>query len=79
MVFYIKKIHNSFWTNFLEKAKQMASKVLFVSQKKMAFQSLRAKIVMRSLATVNELKIIIFVLNYLTVLVLYTKTISVGG
>ena len=45
----------------------------------MAFQSLRAKIVMRSLATVNELKIIIFVLNYLTVLVLYTKTISVGG
>ena len=29
----------------------------------------RAKIVMRSLATVNELKIIIFVLNYLTVLV----------
>ena len=78
MVFYIKKIHNSFWTNFLEKAKQMASKVLFVSQKKMAFQSLRAKIVMRSLATVNELKIIIFVLNYLTVLV-YTKTISVGG
>ena len=37
----------------------------------MAFQSLRAKIV-------NELKIIIFVLNYLTVLV-YTKTISVGG
>ena len=34
----------------------------------------RAKIVMRSLVTVNELKIIIFVLNYLTVLV-YTKTI----
>ena len=44
----------------------------------MAVQSLRAKIVMRLLATVNELKIIIFVLNYLTVLV-YTKTISVGG
>ena len=38
-------------------------------------------IVMGSLATVNELKIIIFVLNYLTVLV-YTKTIIrfiVGG
>ena len=34
-----------------------------------------------SLATVNELKLIIFVLNYLTVLV-YTKTIihlSIGG
>ena len=44
----------------------------------MAVQSLRAKIVMRSLATVNDLKIIIFVLNYLTVLA-YTKTISVSG
>ena len=44
----------------------------------MAVQSLRAKIVMRSLATVNDLKIIIFVLNYLTVLA-YAKTISVSG
>ena len=79
MVFYVKKIHNSFWTNFLEKAKQMHGFKSFICQpKKMAFQSLRAKIVMRSLATVNELKIIIFVFNYLTVLV-YTKTVSVGG
>ena len=44
-----------------------------------AVRSSRAKIVL--LATVNELKIIVFVLNYLTVLV-YTKTIihlRVGG
>ena len=47
----------------------------------MAIQSSRAKIVIVGNATVNELKIIIFVLNYLTVLV-YTKTIihrSGGG
>ena len=47
----------------------------------MAIQSSRAKIVIVGNATVNELKIIIFVLNYLIVLV-YTKTIihlSVGG
>ena len=46
----------------------------------MAIQSSRAKIVIVGNVTVNELKIIIFVLNYLTVLV-YTKTIihlSVG-
>ena len=45
------------------------------------FRSLRTKIVMRSLATVNELKIIIFVLNYVNGLV-YTETIihlSIGG
>ena len=45
-----------------------------------AVRSLRAKIVIVE-ATVNELKIFIFVLNYLTVL-LYTKTsihLSVGG
>ena len=43
-------------------------------------RSLRAP-ALESLTTVNELKIIIFVLNYLTVLV-YSKTIihpSVGG
>ena len=47
----------------------------------MAIQSSRAKIVIVGNATVNELKIIIFALNYLTVLV-YTKTIihpSGGG
>ena len=46
-----------------------------------AVRSLSSKIVLRSLAIVNELKIIIFVLNYRTLLV-YTKTtthLSVGG
>ena len=61
----------------------MASKVLFCRQEKAtaaAFRSLRAKNCNRW-QTVFESKIIIFVLNYLTVLV-YTKTIihlSVGG
>ena len=45
-----------------------------------AAQSLRAKF-FKVLATVNELKIIIFVLNYVTVLVYAKKIIhlSVGG
>ena len=46
-----------------------------------AVRSLRAKVVIVAGNKVNELKIIIFVLNYLTVLV-YTKTfvhLSVGG
>ena len=45
-----------------------------------AIRSLRAKIVI--VATVNELKNVIFVLNYLTVLAYTTKTtiqLSVGG
>ena len=42
-----------------------------------AAQSLRAKF-FKVLATVNELKIIIFVLNYVTVLS-YTKTLHRNG
>ena len=82
MILNTKRIHNSFWRNLAARAKQTLSKVLFVAKKKRRpLRSSRAKIV-KSLATVNELKIIIFVLNlYLTVFV-YTKTIihlSVGG
>ena len=82
MILNIKGIHNSFWRNFPARAKQTPSKVLFVAKKKRRprpFGHRAPKL--QSLATVNELKIIIFVLNYLTVLV-YTKTIihlSVGG
>ena len=60
----------------------MPSKVLFVGKKKRrprAFGHYATKLL--SLVTVFRLKIIIFALNYLTVLV-YTKTIfhlSVGG
>ena len=60
----------------------MHSKVLFVGKKKRRprpFGHCAPKLY--SLATVNELKMIIFMLNYLTVLV-YTKTIihlRVGG
>ena len=77
MILNTKRIHNSFWRNLSVRAKQMPLKVLFVDKKKRrppAVRSLRAKIVIVG-------KIIIFVLNYLTVLV-YTKTIihlSVGG
>ena len=60
--------------------KKMSSKVLFVGKKtRRPFGHCAPKLL--SLATVNELKIIIFVFNYLTVLV-YTKTIIhliVGG
>ena len=77
MIFNTKRIHNSFWRNFPERAKQILQKFYLLAEE-MAVQSLWAKIAMRLLATVNELKIIIFVLNYLTVFV-YTKTISVGG
>ena len=85
MILNTRRIHNSFWRNFHAIAKQMPSKVLFVGKKNRrprtaaVVRSLRAKIVI--FTTVNELKIIIFVLNYLTVLV-YTKTIiqvSVSG
>ena len=60
MIFNTKRIHN----------KQKPSKVLFVGKKKRRprlFSHCAPKL--WSLATVNELKIIIFVLNYLTVLV----------
>ena len=60
----------------------MPSKVLFVGKKKRRpppFGHCAPQL--SSLATVNELQIIVYVLNYLTVLV-YTKTIihlNVGG
>ena len=82
MVLNKKRIKNSFWRNFPARAKQMPSKVLFVSNKKRRprpFGHRASKL--WTLTTVNELKIIIFELKYLTVLV-YTKTIirlSVGG
>ena len=78
MILNTKIIHNPFWRKFSARAEQMPSKVLFVGKKKTrprAVRLLGAKIV------IVEFKIIIFVLNYLTVLV-YTKTIihlSVGG
>ena len=59
----------------------MPSKVLFVGKKKRRLRPFCQCAQKLLLATLNELKIIIFVLNYLTVLV-YTKTIihlSVGG
>ena len=69
MVFNTKRIHNYFWRNLLERAKQMPSKLVFVGKKmRRPFdRSSRAEIIMRSLATANEWKIIIFELNYLTV------------
>ena len=69
IVFNTKRIHNSFWRNLLERAKQMPSKLVFVGKKmRRPFdRSSRAEIIMRSLATANEWKIIIFELNYLTV------------
>ena len=82
MILNTKRIHNSFWRNFPARAKQTPSKLFFVPKKKRRprpFGHRAPKLL--SLATVNELKIIIFLLNYLTVLV-YTKTIihlSVGG
>ena len=83
MVLNTKRIHNSFWRNVLERAKRMPSKVLFVGKKRdgrsiIARQNCN-EIVCNSK---NELKIIILVLNYLTILLEYTKTIihlSVGG
>ena len=82
MILNTKRMHNSFWGNFPARAKQMHSKILFVGKKKRRprlFGHCEQKL--KSLqATVNELKIIFWVLNYLTVL-LYTKTIihlSVG-
>ena len=82
MILNTKRIHNSFWRNFPARATQTPLKVLFVAKKKRRprlFGHRAPKLL--SLATVNELKIVIFVLNYLPVLV-YTKTIihlSVGG
>ena len=81
MILNKKTIHKSFWRNFPARAKQMLSKVLFVGKKKRRprpFGHCAPKL--WSLATENELKLIIFALNYPTVLV-HTKTIihlSVG-
>ena len=75
MILNTKRIFNSFRRNFPAIAKQMPSKVLLVGKK-----TPRPRLFghcapeLQSLATVNELKVIIFELNYLTVLV-YTKTI----
>ena len=75
MILNTKRIHNSLWRNFPARAKQMPSKVLFVGKKKRRRRPLgHCAPKLWSLATVNELKIIIFVLNFLTALV-YTKTI----
>ena len=71
MILNTKRIHNSFWRNFPARAKQIPSKVLFVDKKKRRPRPFGQR----------ELKISIFVLNYLTVLV-HTKIIihlSVGG
>ena len=80
--FKYKKNSQLLLKKFPARAKQMPSKVLFVSKKKAtaaAFWSLSAKIVI--VGNSKWVKIIIFVLSYLTVLA-YNKTIihlSVGG
>ena len=75
MILNTKRIYNSFRRNFPAIAKQMPSKVLFVGKKTRRSRPFgHCAPGLQSLATVNELKIIIFELNYLTVLV-YTKTI----
>ena len=83
MVLNTKRIHNSFWRNVLERAKRMPSKVLFVGKKRDG-RSIIARQNCNEIVgnSKNELKIIILVLNYLTILLEYTKTIihlSVGG
>ena len=82
MILNTKKIHNSFWRNFPARTKQTPWKVLFVAKKKRRLRPFGHRAPkLYSSATINELKIIIFMLNCLTVLV-YTKTIihlSVGG
>lgn len=84
MVFNTKRIYDSLLRNFPGGAKQMRSKVLFVGKKMWQPSGHCARQnwnEVRSLDTVNESKIIILVLNYVTILV-YTKTIihlSVGG
>ena len=83
MVLNTKRIHNSFWRNVLERAKRMPSKVLFVGKKRDG-RSIIARQNCNEIVgnSKNELKIIILVLNYLTILLEYAKTIihlSVGG
>ena len=58
MVLNIKKFHNSFQRTFPARAKQMPAKVLFVGEKtRRPFGHCASKL--QSLATVNELKIVI--------------------
>ena len=79
MILNTKRIHNSFWRNFPARAKQMPSKILFVSKKHWPNLCTKIVIVGNSKWVKNHLSNIVF--NYLTVLV-HTKTIihlSVGG
>ena len=75
MILNTKRIYHSFRRNFPAIAKHMPSKVSFVGKKTRRSRPFgHCAPELQSLATVIELKIIIFELNYLTVLV-YTKTI----
>ena len=82
MILNTKGTHNSFWRNFPATPQTNAFKSFSCRQEKAtaaAARSLRAKIVIVSHSI--WVKIVVFVLNYLTVLV-YTKTIihlGVGG
>ena len=84
MILNTKRIHNSFWRNFPVRAKQTPSEVLFVGKKKRRPRSFGHRARRQNCnrwQQENELKIIIFVLNYLTVLG-DTKTslhLGVGG
>ena len=83
MVLNTKRIHNSFWRNFLERAKRMPSKFLFVGKKRDG-RSIVARQNCNEIVgnSKNESKKKILVLKYLTILLEYTKTIihlSVGG
>ena len=80
MVLHAKRIHNSFWRNFPKRAKQMPSK-FYLSARKHDGRSAIARQNCNEIVGNSKLKIIILVLNYLTVLV-HTKAIihlSVGG
>ena len=79
MILNTKRIVNSFWRNFPVRAKQMPSKILFVSKKHWPKLCTKIVIVGNSKWVKNHPSNIVF--NYLTVLV-HTKTIihlSVGG
>ena len=67
-VFSWHVFHNSFWSNFSGRAlaKQMPSSFICRQENAAAVRSLRAKIVI--ISNSKWVKIMIFVLNYLTVL-----------
>ena len=68
MVLNTKRIHNSFWKKFPRKNETNSFKSCICRQENAAaVRSSRPKIVI--VDNSNELKIIIFLLNYLTVLV----------